>query len=271
MRKVTENKETNLDTLGKRINAERTKMGISQQDLANKLLIKREKINYIEKDSRLPNIQELIEISSVLNVSTDYLLGIVTSKNSDNIEISKVLGLDDNCIAVLKSIKEYSKSDIINNLFKEFNLIEFNYNLIEYFNISLFHETIFLPFYDEIGQIMRSIDWQNKKGIEISEEAYQNLKDKISIVIEKLNELKKISPTTNLINMEVNERELLEMFNLLESKRDYSYIKVNILIKFKEKLSMMQDIIRFRMSSDFSSALNKMKDTRTAYLNPYNK
>ena len=101
MNKVTKFEKKNLETLGERIRAERTKMGLSQENLADTLSIKRQMLNYYETDTRKPDIDMLIKISEELNVSIDYLLGKTLSKEISNTEISRKTGLSDESIEKL--------------------------------------------------------------------------------------------------------------------------------------------------------------------------
>lgn len=103
MRKVTEYKPNELKTLGDRIRAERTKLGLSQEEFAGKLNLKKQQINSYETNSRKPDIDKLISIAKKLNVSVDYLLCNTNVKEVNNIEISKKIGLNDNAINILSN------------------------------------------------------------------------------------------------------------------------------------------------------------------------
>jgi len=109
MRKVTIDKNNDLSTTGKRIKYEREQVGMSQQELADILIVKREKINYIEKGTRSLNIQELETIANTFNVSTDYLLCRIEIKSLDEktIEIHKELNLSEDAINHLRDFKNY--------------------------------------------------------------------------------------------------------------------------------------------------------------------
>lgn len=105
MRKVTKIDDNNLNTTGKRIAYLRTNKGISQQELADLLKVKRQKISYIESDkpNRQLNIEELEQLATFFNVSTDYLLCRVNAQSNEYTEISKQLGLSDKSIEILKN------------------------------------------------------------------------------------------------------------------------------------------------------------------------
>lgn len=57
-----------------RITKLRMDKGLSQQQLAQQLGVKRSVVSYYESGDRLPSLNVLMEMSRVFNVSTDYLL-----------------------------------------------------------------------------------------------------------------------------------------------------------------------------------------------------
>ena len=95
MKIVKEQNNPNLNTMGGRIEHARRKKLLSQQELADKvsellpgnLSIQRQKIGYIEKNTpnRSLSTEELKCIADILDVSTDYLLGL-TPTNSINVD-----------------------------------------------------------------------------------------------------------------------------------------------------------------------------------------
>ena len=66
---------------GQRIKEQRTKMGLTQEELAFRLNIGHEHMNKIERGKRGCSIDIILELSEVLGVSTDYLL---TGKKADD-------------------------------------------------------------------------------------------------------------------------------------------------------------------------------------------
>lgn len=62
-------------TFGERIVAIRKEKGLSQKSLAEQLGISPTRLNYWEKDKRFPPIPMLNQISEILGVDGDYLLG----------------------------------------------------------------------------------------------------------------------------------------------------------------------------------------------------
>lgn len=61
-------------TLGEKIKKARKDAGMSQEQLAEKLLVSRSAIAKWETDKGLPDVQNLKSISSVLGITVDYLL-----------------------------------------------------------------------------------------------------------------------------------------------------------------------------------------------------
>lgn len=69
--------------IGERIKETREKNGLTQSSLAKKLNISRSAVNAWEMGVSIPSAQYLIELSKLLKVSTDYLLGLTTKEIVD--------------------------------------------------------------------------------------------------------------------------------------------------------------------------------------------
>lgn len=69
--------------LAKRLVDLRVKNGISQEELAKKIGITRQSLSLYEKSERTINIDILLRISKVFDVSADYLLGVTDNKTTD--------------------------------------------------------------------------------------------------------------------------------------------------------------------------------------------
>ena len=89
--------------IGDRIKEVREKNGLTQSSLAKKLNISRSAVNAWEMGVSIPSAQYLIELSKLLKVSTDYLLGLNTK---EMVDIS-FLGEDEK--ALLYSFLDYFK------------------------------------------------------------------------------------------------------------------------------------------------------------------
>ncbi len=65
-----------LDGFGKRLKEARALKGFSQQELGEKLLVKRNTISNYENENSFPDLDLLYKIVKILEVSSDYLLGL---------------------------------------------------------------------------------------------------------------------------------------------------------------------------------------------------
>ena len=74
-------------SISERIKELREKQNLTQSGLAKKLNMTRSAVNAWEMGISVPNVEKLVELSSLFNVSVDYLLGI---NNSFNINISNL-------------------------------------------------------------------------------------------------------------------------------------------------------------------------------------
>lgn len=69
--------------IGKRINEALAARNIKQKELANKIGVKDNVVSYWCNGNRIPNTEQIIQISDALKVSTDFLLGKTNAKTSD--------------------------------------------------------------------------------------------------------------------------------------------------------------------------------------------
>ncbi len=66
--------------LSEKITEERKKLGLSQEDLAEKLYVSRQSVSKWESGKSLPEITKIIDLATLFGVSTDYLLKDIESK-----------------------------------------------------------------------------------------------------------------------------------------------------------------------------------------------
>ena len=64
----------NQEDFGKRLQLARKEAGMTQQELADQVFVDRKHISNLERGERCCSLDLLIELSEVLDVSTDYLL-----------------------------------------------------------------------------------------------------------------------------------------------------------------------------------------------------
>lgn len=79
----------NLNEIGKRVKACRKTMGISQEKLAEMINVSSHYIYEIERGMKSMSLETLINLSSALNLSTDYIL--FGNKEQDFVPLSEQL------------------------------------------------------------------------------------------------------------------------------------------------------------------------------------
>lgn len=111
----------NKQIIGKRIAAAMALKNLKQKDLATHLEVTDNTISYFCSGSRTPNTTQIIEIAKFLEVSSDYLLGIVKDKTPDqNIQsICSYTGLSDTAIQTLNTVKGSYISAVVSALIDE--------------------------------------------------------------------------------------------------------------------------------------------------------
>jgi transcriptional regulator with XRE-family HTH domain len=72
-----------LEGFSKRLVEERIKKGITQKELAEKIGISQRMLVHYEKSDRIP-LKHLKEICEVLNISSDFLLGLNNNTKKEN-------------------------------------------------------------------------------------------------------------------------------------------------------------------------------------------
>ena len=91
--------------IGQRINEALAMRDKKQKELAQVLNVTDNTISYFCSGRRVPNIEQIITISQYLNVSADYLLGIVdtATTNKDLRFVCDYTGLSDKTVTLLHS------------------------------------------------------------------------------------------------------------------------------------------------------------------------
>ena len=72
-------------TVGEKIQAYRKRLGMSQEELGQKLLVSRQTISLWEKDQTVPTIDNLIRLREIFGVSVDEILGFETIEQNNEI------------------------------------------------------------------------------------------------------------------------------------------------------------------------------------------
>lgn len=95
--------------LAKRLKAARLNKKLTQQELANRLKTTKGTISNYENGHSTPSNEMLKELALVLEISTDYLLGVTNSTNSASLDLS-----DEE-----KEMLEFFRNPELNLFFKE--------------------------------------------------------------------------------------------------------------------------------------------------------
>lgn len=113
--KNNKNKDKLNKEIGERIGIARTqcKEKYSQEKVAQKLGIARVNYTAIENGNRRININQIIELSKLFNVSTDYLLGLLPepSKNVEIKAINEKYGLSKKALINLEAMQQHKFFD----------------------------------------------------------------------------------------------------------------------------------------------------------------
>ena len=72
-------------TVGEKIQKHRKELGLSQEELGQKLLVSRQTISLWEKDQTVPTIDNLIRLREIFGVSVDEILGFENIEQNDEI------------------------------------------------------------------------------------------------------------------------------------------------------------------------------------------
>lgn len=90
------------ETLGQRIRAQRIRLGMTQEELAEALYVEKSIISYYENDKKEMRASGLAEIAKVLQTTPNYLLGF--ADNND--------GFADEALGLLRDVKDQSVREI---------------------------------------------------------------------------------------------------------------------------------------------------------------
>lgn len=94
-----------LDKLGPRIRSARESAGFTQESLAELTGVSRTAVARWESGDIIPKLENLVNLALLLNVSTDYLLGITQAENA------ALSTLSDEAISALEKFIREVKSE----------------------------------------------------------------------------------------------------------------------------------------------------------------
>lgn len=116
------NVSKNVNGLGLRIAQSRTKLGLSQNSISDLIGMPRPNYTAIENETngRFLKDYQLKRIATELNVSSDYLLGLISdpNPNADMMSIINVLGISSDSIEFIKSLNSHYHLNSLHTLDK---------------------------------------------------------------------------------------------------------------------------------------------------------
>lgn len=98
-----------METIGQRISRARRYLNINQKELAQRVNITEASLSRYENGIREPKSAVLTRLAEVLEVSTDYLLGLTDERTYENSDISKKSEKD--IKVILENAKEMLQQD----------------------------------------------------------------------------------------------------------------------------------------------------------------
>lgn len=129
---------------GNRIKEARLKLGLSQAQLAERLGVTLRAFGNWERGDTLINVENLIKLSTLLNLSSDYILGISDFTHPENEFITKQLGISDDAANTLCYFGQHpndTETQVFNFITSDSSFIRFIHELSDYlksnYNVAL--------------------------------------------------------------------------------------------------------------------------------------
>ncbi len=92
----------------------RKKSGLTQQQLADRMMLSKASVSYYEQSLRYPSAEVLVKIAKAFHVTTDYLLGLETKSQKIDVQ-----GLSDEDILYVTNTVEMLRRKTIQTEIKE--------------------------------------------------------------------------------------------------------------------------------------------------------
>lgn len=249
--------------LGKRLKEERKANNLKQKDIEQHIKIEHGTLSKIEnlKSGRYISVKQLKQLSELLNVSADYLIGNVDSKEIENLEISRALGVDDNSVNLMRKLDKQYKN-VINYFFEKSpfeiwellscsNIMKEMYNkfnsLIEYLDKCILNLKCIKDYYPVIKEFIEPEDDYERRCIKGEfEEESQEEKDQLSQLLYYYRAL--VMPLLSETKIRLNQ-DMVDIFNHIT----YKYTKDD-LNRIEKLVLILKDIENL-----YLSAKNKYK------------
>lgn len=102
--------EIDLQGIGKRIQTRRKQQGYTQEQLAEMMNVSIQMISNLERGNKAIRIDNLINLSQILNVSTDYILTGKQTKDDVTAVIAQISSLSERDRKMIELLIDYCVS-----------------------------------------------------------------------------------------------------------------------------------------------------------------
>jgi len=195
-----------MKLLGSTIKQLRIEADLTQQELADKMGVKRQVINYYENNNRKPKTTDIIKLAEIFDISIDYLLNFSTVKTNDP-EIQamcKYTGLSEEALQVLNYYNDLSDN-------------KNNAKLIDTINFLIEQETPYPS-----GSVY--VDGESDEDIEIYETGFFKVDKQVWQEWKANNYISIIGKIRDFFIVEIDEDEKYEIMEKGISKKSTSRI-----------------------------------------------
>lgn len=226
-----------LNIFASRLKKIRISAKLTQQEFANEIGISVAALSYYEKGKRSPDIIFLSKVCDYFNVSTEYLLGYTNSLITENVEISKMLGLSDKAINNIRryiehsdegSFEDYANNDILNKILES----EDFYNVLDLMTWSGFDFCERVPDKEYIEYIA------TKKMMHAISKAVESMPSMEGRILEALIPEQKEREQYSKWIIEENEKQTDELL------KHFEYLKEELRRKVKAKTDAFKESTR---------------------------
>ena len=263
--------------MAERLGKRRSKLNISQEQLAKKIGMDRANYTKIENGDtgRKLRFSQLIKIAKELNVSLDYIFGLI-DEDSPNVTIKEIYreyGLTEESLNIIKSTVNDNCSDVFNNFLRDFAVFDLTCRLkaFDAMNKIIKEDLIFLHqlyYFEEY--ILKNKNNKNeiRQFFNLFEKKISNIKDYNELCIEKDNFLKVYSYTWCIFlpTLQKEEATIIELFDeikksLIDNDNDelirekihkFTNYIWNILKEFRDKREQQE----YHLIKSFTNNLN---------------
>lgn len=100
-----------LVEIGKRIQGRRKQMGLTQEQLADKMDVSIQMVSNLERGNKSVRIENLIKLSEILNISTDYILTGKETAEDMQVLIEQMTSLSQKERKMMKLLMDFCLSE----------------------------------------------------------------------------------------------------------------------------------------------------------------